>query len=1074
MAVRSGGERFRFALALLLAPVSFAFGTAAHGPALSPERPRMPIIDGGGIRFTRISPSDGLSQTRVAQIIQDDQGFMWFGTQHGLNRYDGYKFRVFTHDPEKPNSISGNFIYSLFKDRSGMLWIGCGQTLDRFDPATEEFTHYRLGNAEESSGPVMHISQDRTGLLWLASATGLRSFDPRAGKVMQHFRSTGDPSGLLTDDIRFTGEDSVGTFWVGTSDSLNVLDRASGRITMRIPLQESWRVFFYEDRSGTFWILTGGGLSVLDRAKNVLTQYAFCDKKRSSFPLTGLMDMVEDRDGNLWLGSTEVGLLRLDRENKRFIRYRNRPGNPESLGEEKVICLYVDREGNIWTGLNSKGPNHFNPRPALFEQFRHEPGNPNSLDVDLVNAIYEDSAGLLWIGNDNGLVRIDRKTRQYSTFTAGLEHPPMVIAIIGDGAGGLWLGTSGRGITHFDPKTGRFRNYRHDPQNPSTLSDNHVHRLFIDRSGTLWALTENGLDRFDARSDTFKTYRGGTQYYVSIAEDETGLLWLGTNDSGLQSFDPTTERFTQFKPATNDSGAIGDNPVTKVLVDGPKTLWLATYSGLKKFDRATKSFRSYDERNGLAGGAVACVLPDSTGDLWMSTNQGISSFHPATGAFKNYSTDDGLPGNDLTGWEACYKSGDGEMFFGGFSGAVAFRPELLANGGLYAPPVSLTDFRLSGVPVAVGGNSPLRRSITYTDHLVLRHGQSTFSLTFSTLSYLSPANNRYRYKLDELDRDWHEVGSDERLAAYTALPAGHYTFRAQGATSRGPWSEPGVVLQIEVLPPFWATLWFRTSLTALLLATLWWAHHLRLQQTARQFDRLLDERINERTRIARELHDTLLQSFHGLLPRFQAACNLLPGRALDARQVLQSALDDAGRAITEARDAVQDLRSSTILTNDLTKAIEVLGEELRVNQRAADGETTDFSLQVEGTPQDLRPIIRDQIYRITGEALRNAFRHAKARRIEVEIRYDTRQLRVRVRDDGIGIDPSVLRQEGRPGHFGLKGMRERSKGIGLQLEVWSERGAGTEVELTAPSPVAYGTHSNRRFRFFRSKKGRTS
>jgi signal transduction histidine kinase len=231
----------------------------------------------------------------------------------------------------------------------------------------------------------------------------------------------------------------------------------------------------------------------------------------------------------------------------------------------------------------------------------------------------------------------------------------------------------------------------------------------------------------------------------------------------------------------------------------------------------------------------------------------------------------------------------------------------------------------------------------------------------------------------------------------------------------------------------------------------------------------LDERVTERLRIARDLHDTLLQSFHGLLPRFQAAHNLLPGRAVDARQVLQTALDDAAQAITEARDAVQDLRASTTVTNDLAKAIEVLGEELRAHQTSADGAAIDFSVRVGGTAQHLHPMLRDEIYRITGEALRNAFHHARARRIEVEIEYDTRQVRTRVRDDGIGIDATVLSQEGRPGHFGLRGMRERSKGIGGQLDVWSEHGAGTEVELTIPASVAYGGHVGRRFRVFKSK-----
>jgi signal transduction histidine kinase len=247
-----------------------------------------------------------------------------------------------------------------------------------------------------------------------------------------------------------------------------------------------------------------------------------------------------------------------------------------------------------------------------------------------------------------------------------------------------------------------------------------------------------------------------------------------------------------------------------------------------------------------------------------------------------------------------------------------------------------------------------------------------------------------------------------------------------------------------------------------------------LKQLSTQFNIRVEERVRERTRIARELHDTLLQSFHGLILRFQAAHNLLPGRAVDARQVLETALNDAAQAVTEARDAVQDLRSSAMVTNDLAKSIEVLGEELGTHGGAANGDATELSVEVEGTPQDLHPMLRDEIYRIAGEAVRNAFHHGRARRIEVEIRYDTRQLRFRVRDDGIGIDARVLSQEGRPGHFGLKGMRERARGIGGQLEVWSEHGAGTEVELTIPASVAYGRHAIRGFRLFKRKMGTTS
>jgi signal transduction histidine kinase len=382
---------------------------------------------------------------------------------------------------------------------------------------------------------------------------------------------------------------------------------------------------------------------------------------------------------------------------------------------------------------------------------------------------------------------------------------------------------------------------------------------------------------------------------------------------------------------------------------------------------------------------------------------------------------------------------------------------------------------LFGNPVQIGGHSPLRESISYTRDLILGHQQNIFSITFTALSYASPATNRYRYRLESLERDWNEVGSDRRQAIYTTLPAGTYTFRAQAATRGGPWSEPGVALRIKILPPWWSTRPFLAALGILLFLIAWAAHRQRVNQVAREFE----ARLVERTQIARDLHDTLLQSFHGVLPRLQAACKLLPGRVADARQVLEAALEDAAQAVTQAREAVQGLRASITVTNDLAKAIENVGEVLTADQGAVSEEAATFSMEVEGTPRDLHPILRDDIYRIVTEAVRNAFRHARARRIEVELIYQAKQLRVRVRDNGIGIDTCILK-EGRPGHFGLTGMRERTRRIGGQLEVWSAAslskagalstaGAGTEVELIIPAAIVYRNHPGRRFPLFKRR-----
>jgi PAS domain S-box-containing protein len=809
----------------------------------------VPVVDGKGIRFTRLSTDDGLSQTKVSQIVQDNQGFMWFGSQYGLNRYDGYKFKVFKHEPGVANSLSGVYIYSLFKDRSGTLWVGCDEFLDRFDPVTETFTHYRIdtADAQGETVPVTHISQDHTDNLWLSTSRGLYRFDPSTGRIIRYRHDPNNPFSLSSDEIKATGEDRTGTFWVATSEGLDAFDRDREKVTLHVPLHERIVMSFYEDRFGVLWIIhdTGGGLAVFDRKTNTLTAYSYRKGRLSKATQRGVRAILEDRDGTLWFGTLGDGLLKFDRRGKRFIRYRNDPTNPESLGEDDLAALFQDREGNIWAGLHMMAPVRFSTRPPLFEKFKHEPGNSNSLSGTMVNGIYEDREGVLWISAISALNRVDRKTGQYTVYPTagqGAYFPP--ISIIQDPSGFLWAGSDGLGLMRFDPRTGQFRTFRHSPVDRFSVSSDVVIRPLIDHTGTLWVTTTDGLDRFDPATSHFTVYkpdkRTTAQLDIDIKEDGQGALWIGTDSSGLQRFDPTTGQFTAiYKHNENDPSSLSNNRVNSVLFDHSGTIWVGTQNGLGKFDSRTGRFKTYYEQDGLSGNLVSCILEDEHDHLWMSTNNGLSVFDPAKLTFKNYSTADGLPGPDLTGWGTCFKSSSGEMFFGGFSGGVAFHPDKVVDSA-YIPPVVLTDFQIFDRPVAVGADSPLSKSIGYTNALGLSHDQNVFSLEFSALSYFNPATNRYRYKLDGLDGQWHEVGSNQRLVTYTTLPAARYTFHVQGATSRGAWSEPGLELAVEILPAWWHTWWFRAVCAALSVTLLGGFHQWRIHQLQRQEKHLRD------------------------------------------------------------------------------------------------------------------------------------------------------------------------------------------------------------------------------------------
>lgn len=1020
---------------------------------------RFPTAEAGLLGFTRLSTADGLSHTRVAHIIQGQKGYMWFGTQYGLNRYDGYEFKLFVHDPRNRDSLAGTFVTALFKDRDGTIWVACSQVLDRFDARSEKFIHYPIntGAGLKGDGTVVAISQDRAGYLWLSTGRGLHRLDPRTGALTHFQHDERDPDSLSTNDIKWTGEDRSGQFWVGTADGLDKFDRAAGHVLLHIPLPDDVGTAFFEDSHGLFWIThaSGNGLALFDRSSNTVTPVSFYANDPPASALTGVMGILEDRDGTLWLGSPGGGILKFDREQRRFLRYRFR-GGPQRVpvgAEEQVISLAQDSEGEIFAGMHSLGVNHFSRRPSPFRIYRHELEDPNSLDVDFVNAIYSDRVGTLWIGNDFGLNRIDPVSGRRELLTFGLGPKPMVISIAADSAGTIWFGTFSQGLGHYAPATGQVHFYKHDANDPASLSHNEVHKLLIDRSGTLWVATDDGLDRFDPATDRFKVYKVDehsrrNQSYLSIAEGADGALWLGTHYSGLHRLDVKIGRITVFRSAPGDLNSLRDDSVPGLLAADSGLIWIGTLSGLNSLDPQTGTFHAYDVRDGLAANFISCILEGPGGSLWMSTNRGISKFDPAHRTFTNYSVADGLPGNDLTGWGSCSKSSGGRMYFAGYPGAVGFDPRSLAEENVLSN-VVLTDFRLFGQTVPIGEGSPLEQALDYTRHITLSHEQNVFSLGFAALSYRSPATTRYRYKLEGLDAQWTEVGSDKRRAIYTTLPAGHYVFRVQAASLRGSWGTPGAALRVDILPPWWQTWWFRVACLILALVLLVLIYEWRLQVIAGRITMRMEERVAERTRIAQDLHDTVLQGLLSVSMQLAVAnTQLAEAEPIKPRYV--NILGLVRQIVDESRNAVRGLRKLTAKDNTLEQAFAQIPQDL------AGVVHTDLRLTVEGETRTLKALVREELYLMGREALANAFRHSRASHIEAVIQYAKDALRIAIRDNGVGIDP-VLLESGRAGHFGLSGMRERAERIGAKLTASSALNAGTVIDIFVPGAIAYST-----------------
>jgi signal transduction histidine kinase/ligand-binding sensor domain-containing protein len=1024
-------------------------GSAQLAPASRQDIVRIPIVEGRDIRFRKLSNSQHLSQVRVESIVQDTQGFMWFGTWNGLNRYDGYKFRLFKHEADDPNSLSGVSVYALFKDHSGNLWVGTEVFLDRFDPQSETFTHFRLDQlpANSLSKAVTHISEDSSGRLWLSTKNGLFSFDPDHRRMKRYFHDPADPFSLGDSEISSTGEDRAGNFWVATRYSLDEFDRETGKVTHHIQVSDSGiGLWFHEDRFGVFWVVYGsqGQLATLDRKTQRLTRYEY-DWKTGPAQANQLYSMLEDSSGTMWFCTAAAGLMKFDRRNSRFVSYRHDPADADTISDNRVNTLFEDREEDIWIGLDQKEPDYFPLRPPSFENFSRLTRPIQNELSGQVTAIYEDGRDQVWLAANRRLYHINRKTAQIWPFK-GVDNSE-VFSIIPDGPDVLWFGNAYPGLLRYNMKTGERRGYRHNRDDSTTLCSGVIDELLIDRKGVLWSATWNGLCRFDSSNSLFTTYvptpgNRGLNYY-SIAQAPDGeWLWLG-GTVGLHRFDPRTKTFTVYTHNPEDPTSISNDQVNAVFFDHAGTLWAGTQNGLDRFDPVSHRFKSYDQRNGMSGTVVSCILQDSRGMLWMSTNNGISSFDTKSEHFANYTVADGLSGPDLTGTGACYKSSRGEIFFAGLSGATAFFPDKVVESP-YVPQPVLTDFRLFGSSVVPGRGSPLKTAINRASAIQLSHSENILSIEFSALSYLNPETNRYRYKLDGIDKGWREVGSDERLASYTTLPAGNHTFRLEAATSRGPWS-PDLVLEIEILPPFWLTYWFLTCFIVALCGILGLLHRLRLNHLSAQFNMRVEERVGERTRIAQELHDTLVQNITGLSLQMSGLAKTVSGPEY-VKERLQDLRRQADDCLREARQSVWDIRSPQSETIDLAAELTESGKQFVA------GKATRFDFITDGNPRPLPGEVRQQLLRIGREAIGNAAQHARAAHIEALLIFKPHRICLRVTDDGCGFDLSQA--ERLPGHFGLSTMRERAARVQGSVKIRSSLGQGTSIEVSFPSEIS--------------------
>ncbi len=798
------------------------------------------------LQFEHITVDQGLSQSGIISMLQDSQGFMWFGTQDGLNKYDGYNFIVYKYNELDSHSLSDNFIASIYEDKSGIIWVGTDAGgLNKFNRKTEQFTRYQHESDNLNSlshNRVLSIYEDNSGTLWIGTdGGGLNKFDRQTEQFTRYQHHSDEVNSLSSDSVFSIYEDSFATLWIGTGGGgLNKFNPETGYFTAYKnnpvdpnSLSDDTVLSMYEDRLDRLWIGTkGGGLNEFNRKAGKFTHYAHDPDNPHTLNHDTVNSIAEDDFGNLWLGTTSwygnsygAGLDKFTPKTEQFTHYINEPTNLNSLSDNLVIYVAKGTSQVLWIGTAFGGINKLDLKGKKFSYYRQDSANLNSLSDNHVMSIDEDQSGTIWIGTANGgLNKFERKTEKFTYYKHDFANPyslsnDNVWSTFEDSNGTLWIGTLGGGLNQFDRKTGEFTQYKHDPNNPNSLSDDTVTAISEDRVGRLWVGTFNGgLNRFDRKTGKFAHYKHdpnnssslSDNTIVSVYEDYVSSLWIGTVSGGLNRFNRKTGKFAHYKHDPNNPNSLSYDRILSINEYPAGTLWIGTYGGgLDKFDTVSETFTHYTQKDGLPNNTIAGILADDEGNLWLSTGKGLSKFNPQTETFRNYDVSDGLQGNEFDGVKAYLKSKTGEMFFGGLNGFNAFYPEQVKDNP-HIPPIVITDFKKFNESVK------LDIAISETKEIKLSYKDNFFGFEFAALDYTNPHKNQYAYKLEGFDKDW-IYAVTRRYATYTNLDGGTYTFRVKGSNNDGVWNEEGTSVKIIITPPPWKTWWAYTLYVVVLV-----------------------------------------------------------------------------------------------------------------------------------------------------------------------------------------------------------------------------------------------------------------
>ena len=830
------------------------------------------------LRFNHISIDDGLSQNSTVSICQDKYGFMWFGTENGLNRYDGYNITIYKNDPDDSSSITNNYITSTCKDTDGDLWIGTEGGLCKYNYEQDNFERYNhdSGNPNGLSGDAITLLYpDPLGGIWMSiNLGGIDYYDKETGIFTNYEHDPKNPNSISSNSIYSVLRDKSGDLWFATDNGLNKF----------IPDKNQFEKFFHkpdnpkslssnividikESKSGSLWITTSNGLNEFNPKGNSFTLRNTTLSNNKKTGTNNLYNLFIDHNNDIWISSS-WGLMKYDKQKNLATIYKHNPSNPQSLSFDVISKIFEDNNHNLWIGTYGGGVNWLNLNPLAFTHINKDSEDTNSLFNNDIFSICKTHDNILWLGTIGFLERYDPQKKlftHYPTISTNPDNPNILInSLFEDSFNLLWVGTSD-GVYRFDKEKRKFIQYQ-NPENKHKIR-NQIWHIGEDNKGNIWFSSRIGLGKYIRNKDSVIYFLTDTNIHKDIPncdirctfEDTNGILWIGAY-GGLYIFDTENNKIKYQTSKTDIKNSLNKDAIFCIHECSDEIgekLWLATNNGLIHYDVKTKTLKRYLEKDGICNSVIYGMQEDKNGNIWLSTNNGMAKFNRKTMKFKNYHKHDGLQSNAFR-FGASYKDSEGLIYFGGINGLTIFNPDSIKESKII-PDVIITEFYLFDkvVPINKEVNKKiiLKKDISLTNEIELTYKQNIYSFDFVAINYNQINNNQFAYILEGLNEDWIYVGTKNHVS-FNGIPPGEYIFRVKGSNVDGYWNEKDTSIKITILPPYWKTIWFRISTIILIMLIIYVLYRIRIQSIKAQ-NTLLEHTVRTRTKDLYELNTQL-------------------------------------------------------------------------------------------------------------------------------------------------------------------------------------------------------------------------